>query len=253
MKIVSWNVNGIRAVHQKGFKKNIHDINPDILCLQEVKAFPDQLAPEVRDIPGYVATWHPAKRPGYSGVATFTRAAPVSTRLSLGVNVFDIEGRVVISEFDRFVLFNIYFPNGQKDDDRLQYKMDFYDTFLEVANRYVRDGQHVIVCGDVNTAHREIDLTHPKANEKYSGFLPMERAWIDKFISNGYVDVFRHYEQGPEHYTWWSYRQNARQKNVGWRIDYFFVSKGFLPETLACYHLPEVMGSDHCPVVLEIK
>ena len=224
MKIISWNVNGIRAVAKKGFLEFLHHHSPDILCLQETKAHPDQLTEELLNHEGYEVYWSSAEKKGYSGVATFTKISPEKILHGIGENRFDSEGRTVITEYKDFVLFNIYFPNGQKDDERLQYKMDFYDAFLKLSEKYRKAGKKVVTCGDYNTAHKEIDLTHPKANEKYSGFLPMERAWLDRYISHGYIDTFREFNNNPKQYTWWTYRQGAREKNVGWRIDYFFVS-----------------------------
>jgi exodeoxyribonuclease III len=252
MKIISWNVNGIRAAVKKGFLDYVFQESPDVLCLQEVKAFPDQLDKEIRNLPGYQAFWNPAQRPGYSGVATFIKSDGPRVRMGLGIPRYDEEGRVILADFGDFSLFNVYFPNGQKDDERLQYKMDFYDDFLVICNALRQEGKQIIVCGDFNTAHHEIDLAHPKANEKTSGFLPIERAWMDRWVSNGYVDTFRHFNKNPGQYSWWSYRANARAHNVGWRLDYHFVSKDLLPRVQKSFIQPHISGSDHCPIVLEI-
>lgn len=252
MKIISWNVNGIRAVAKKGFAEFLQKYNPDILCLQETKASPDQLTEDLLAPEGYEVFWSSATKKGYSGVATFTKKTPEKIIYGIGEERFDSEGRTVLTEYKDFVLFNIYFPNGQKDDERLQYKMDFYEQFLKTSEKYRKAGKKVITCGDYNTAHKEIDLTHPKANEKYSGFLPMERKWLDTYISHGYIDTFREFNQNPEQYTWWTYRQNAREKNVGWRIDYFFVSDNLKPNLKNAFILQEVHGSDHCPLGIEL-
>ncbi|MBU1063560.1 exodeoxyribonuclease III, partial [bacterium] len=171
----------------------------------------------------------------------------------LGISRFDHEGRTIVADFGEFVLFNIYFPNGQKNEERLKYKMDFYNAFLSVVDALDKEGRNVIVCGDVNTAHKEIDLAHPKENETTSGFLPMEREWIDKFLSHGWVDTFRMFYPEPEHYTWWSMRTRARERNIGWRIDYFYVNERFRKNVKDGFILPEVEGSDHCPIGLKIS
>lgn len=253
MKIISWNVNGIRAVAKKGFHEFLQQHAPDVLCLQETKAHPDQLTEDILAPEGYEVFWSSAEKKGYSGVATFTKKSPDKILYGLGEDRFDSEGRTIITEYKDFVLFNIYFPNGQKDDERLQYKMDFYDTFLKVSEKYRKAGKKVVTCGDYNTAHKEIDLTHPKANEKYSGFLPMERAWLDHYIDHGYIDTFREFNKNPEQYTWWTYRQGAREKNVGWRIDYFFISKELKNNLKNAFILQEIHGSDHCPLGIELK
>ncbi len=253
MKIVSWNVNGLRAIAQKGFLDYVFRESPDVLCLQEVKAFPEQVAEEFRSPKGYHSYWNSAQRPGYSGVATFVKMPPKKVELGIGNPRFDAEGRVLMTELDDFLLFNIYFPNGQKDETRLQYKMDFYEALLVYCNKLRKQGRKLIVCGDYNTAHFAIDLARPKENEETSGFLPIERAWMDKWVANGFVDTFRHFNKEPDHYSWWSYRANARANNVGWRIDYHFISDDLLPRLKKAYIQPETFGSDHCPVVLEIE
>ena len=248
MKICSWNVNGLRAVSKKGFFKFISDDDPDILCIQETKLQLDNLSEELQNINGYYSYFSCAEKKGYSGVATYTKEKPISVKYGIGIERFDIEGRILITEFTNFVLFNIYFPNGQKDDERLKYKMDFYDAILNYLNKLKVQGKKLIVCGDYNTAHNEIDIKNAKANEKYSGFLPIERAWIDKFISEGYVDTFRYIHKDEVKYSWWSYRFKARERNAGWRIDYFFVTENLIENINSAEILNEVMGSDHCPV-----
>ena len=252
MRIISWNVNGIRAAEKKGLFDWFKNESPDILCLQEIKAKPDQVPPYLKNTPGYNVYWNSAERKGYSGVVVFTKERPIDFKKGFGIDKFDIEGRTIICEFPSFVLFNIYFPNGKKNKERLDYKLDFYDTFLAYADNLKAKGKNIIVCGDFNTAHKEIDLARPKENEKISGFLPIERAWIDTFIYHGYEDTFRYFNKEPAQYTWWDMKTRARERNVGWRIDYFFVNKNFLPHLKKAYIMKDVMGSDHCPIEIEI-
>ena len=252
MKLLCWNVNGLRAIEKKGFYPWFQTESPDILCLQEIKATPEQLPPHLRSIPGYHTFWNPAEKKGYSGVATFSKPKPSSVKNGFGREEFDSEGRILITEFPSFTLFNIYFPNGKKNTERLQYKLDFYDEFLSSADDLKVYGHNIVVCGDFNTAHKEIDLARPKENEHISGFLPVERAWIDTFIDHGYVDTFRMFHAEPNQYSWWDLKTGARSRNVGWRIDYFFVNKEFLPRVKNAFILPGVMGSDHCPIGIEI-
>ncbi|MBT3261475.1 exodeoxyribonuclease III [bacterium] len=253
MKIISWNVNGIRACVNKGFLDYLQSEEPDILCLQESKAQIEQLSDHILNPSGYFGIWHSAQKKGYSGVATLIKKnlKPLNVVEGLGIEKYDSEGRVLQTEFENFVLFNVYFPNGQMNEKRLQYKLDFYQELFTLVNDLKSQGKNIIICGDYNIAHTEIDLAHPKANENYSGFLPIERAWLDKIIKWGYVDTFRHFHKEPENYTWWSYRAGARRKNVGWRIDYFFVNKEFLLHVKATAIQQDVLGSDHCPVKLE--
>jgi exodeoxyribonuclease-3 len=225
--------------------------NPDILCIQETKAEREQLPSDFVCPPGYNIYWNAAERKGYSGVAIFTRPVPKSVETEFEVERFNNEGRILIADYDSFVLFNFYFPNGQKDDERLQYKMDFNEQLLLELKRF--QGRKILICGDYNTAHHPIDLTHPKANEKTSGFLPIERAWIDKLCALGYTDTFRHFYPDTVKYSWWSYRMAARSRNVGWRIDYHFVNEELLPHVQNAFILNEVMGSDHCPVGVELS
>lgn len=252
IRIISWNVNGIRAVYRKGFREWVLEEKPDILCLQETKATRKQFPPAIRSMDGYHTYFSTAERKGYSGVALYTKKEPGKVDKGFEIDEFDVEGRTLIADYGDFVLFNIYFPNGKMSLERLQFKMDFYDAFLEYAERLKNQGKNIVVCGDLNTAHKEIDLAHPKQNEKISGFLPEEREWIDKFLSHGYVDSFREFNQEPEQYSWWSYRTRARDRNVGWRLDYFFVNKEFMDHVEASYILSDVMGSDHAPVGLDL-
>lgn len=253
MKIHSWNVNGLRAIMGKGFLDYINEYSPDILCIQETKLQEANLTDETRNIEGYKSYFTHAEKKGYSGVATFTKEEPISVKHGIGIEEFDSEGRVLITEFKNFTLLNIYFPNGQKDENRLDYKMRFYDAILEYCNNEVNQGKKLLICGDYNTAHTEIDIKNAKANEKTSGFLPIERAWIDKFISNGYRDTFRELNEDLVKYSWWSYRFKARERNTGWRIDYHFVSDNMIENVKDANILNEVYGSDHCPITVNIE
>jgi exodeoxyribonuclease-3 len=252
-RILCWNVNGIRAAGGKGFLDWLHRESPDILCLQETKAQPEQLPVELREPQGYLSFWNNPERKGYGGVATMTKEKPISIRYDLDIPGFDTEGRVILAEYPEFLLFNVYFPNGKKDATRLQYKMDFYQAFLDFVEPLKAEGRRLIVCGDFNTAHKEIDLARPKENQKVSGFLPVERAWMDKFVAHGFIDTFRHFQGEPDHYTWWDLKTRARERNVGWRIDYFFVTRNLLSSVARASILPEVMGSDHCPVGIILR
>ena len=253
MRLISWNVNGIRAADKKGFFNWFKKEKPDILCLQEIKALPEQFPPYLRNTPGYYVYINPGERKGYSGVATYSKIKPKNIKNGFGIEKFDREGRILITEYPEFMLFNIYFPNGKKNQERLDYKLDFYDTFLAYADNQKAEGKNIVVCGDFNTAHKEIDLARPKENEKTSGFLPVERAWIDTFTDHGYVDTFRYFNKEPNQYTWWDMKTRARERNVGWRIDYFFVNKEFMKHVKKAFIMPEVTGSDHCPIGIEIE
>ena len=253
MRLISWNVNGIRAAHKKGFLEWFESEHPDVLCLQETKAHESQLPTALKDVEGYHVWFSQPERKGYSGVALYSRQEPRSVSFGLGVERFDSEGRTVVADYDDFVLLGIYFPNGKRSADRLRYKMEFYDSFLEYVDDLRRKGRNVVVCGDVNTAHKEIDLARPKENEKISGFLPQERAWMDTFLDHGYVDTFRQFNQEPGNYSWWDTMTRARERNVGWRIDYFFADADLAPNLTNAFILPDVMGSDHCPVGIEIS
>ena len=252
MRIISWNVNGIRAAHKKGFLEWLDKESPDIMCIQETKASEEQLPAALKDIPGYEAYFTSAEKKGYSGVAVFTKSKPDQVTSSFPVESFSKEGRVLAVDYGQFVLLNVYFPNGKSSAERLKYKMDFYDDFLTFADGIKDGGKNVIICGDVNTAHKEIDLARPKANEATSGFLPEERAWIDKLLEHGYVDTFRMFNQEPDQYTYWDMITRARDRNVGWRIDYFFVNDGFSSRLKTGFILADVLGSDHCPIGIEI-
>ena len=253
MKIISWNVNGIRAVARKGTLKGVFvDEQPDVLCLHEIKAHPDQLTGNMRHPEGYFSYFSWAEKKGYSGVATYSRDEVLSVRTDFAESGFGNEGRILVTEHPEFLLYNIYFPNGKASAERLSYKMDFYEACLTDAVAQVGDGRNVIICGDVNTAHTELDLARPKENAKISGFLPEERAWIDRLIDTGFTDTFRLFEKDGGHYSWWDLKSRARERNVGWRIDYFFVNEELVDRVAASSHLTEIYGSDHCPVCLEL-
>lgn len=252
MKLISWNVNGIRAVQKKGFPAWFCNHDADVVCLQETKAHQEQLAETVRNLTGYESYWCSGEKKGYSGVATYTRLKPLSVKLGFGVAQFDREGRVLITEFPEFDLYNIYFPNGKRGQERLNYKLGFYQAILDHWQYERKRGKSLVICGDYNTAHHEVDLARPKENERISGFLRIERDWLDALVAAGYVDTFRMFNQNPGHYTWWDQMTRARERNTGWRIDYFFVTEELRPRVRNAWICPEVMGSDHCPVGLEI-
>ena len=253
--LLSWNVNGLRAVHRKGeFPAILSAVSPDVLCIQETKSQPDQLTKAVLEVEGYQAHFASAERKGYSGVGVYTKAAPKDVSTTFGDGSWDNEGRVLRLDYGEFVLYNVYFPNGRSSKERLAYKMEFYDAFLEHIESERKAGLNIIFCGDVNTAHNEIDLARPKENQKTSGFLPEEREWMDKLVVSGYVDTFRKFvpdETG--HYSYWDQMTRARDRNVGWRIDYFFVNEELMDRVSNAFILSDVMGSDHCPVGIDLS
>lgn len=263
MKLLSWNVNGIRAVAKKGFLKYLSSQNPDILCLQETKAQPEQLDAGLLKPEGYTSYWHyPDAKKGYSGVAIFSREQPLEINNSIGIKEFDSEGRLLIAKYPQFTLCNVYFPKGDTAparQHRLTYKLAFYDAFLDYLDKVRVKNNNIIICGDFNTAHRPIDLARPKENEKTSGFLPQERSWIDKLISHGFIDTFRHLHNELAQYTWWDMKTRARERNIGWRLDYFFVSLELIKSVTGAVILDNVKnviesdGSDHCPVGITLK
>lgn len=254
MKIYSWNVNGIRAVLKKGFLSWIEKAGADIVCLQETKASPDQLSFDLTQIADYQSYFAWAEKKGYSGVATYSKKEPQKVQIGLLEDKFDREGRTVITYYENFVLFNIYFPNGKASPERLAYKMAYYDFLLSYLKELLKTEKNIVICGDVNTAHQAIDLARPKENEQISGFLKEERAWIDQLLKLGFIDTFRHLNQeASNRYTWWSQRSGARVRNVGWRIDYFFISQNLLPHLRQAEIHEQVMGSDHCPISIELE
>ena len=255
MKIISWNTNGLRATVKQGyFDPLFRDYKPDIVCLQETKAEPEQLPEEVRDLKGYYSYFAYSRlRKGYSGVAIYSKTEPEKVA-GLGIKKFDDEGRTLVAYYKDFVLINCYFPNGGGGPERLKYKLEFYDAFLDFCDALRKKKHKIIFCGDINTAHEAIDLARPKENEENTGFLPVERAWMDEVVAHGYVDVFRHFHPAKKDaYTYWDMKTRARDRNVGWRIDYFFVSPDILPRVKSTAILSDYLGSDHCPILLELK
>ena len=255
MKIVSWNVNGIRACHRKGaFLSFLERCEPDLLGIQETKAWPEQLEDDLLSDHGYHVVWAQAEKKGYSGTAIFSRREPDSVEIGLGVEEFDREGRVLIVRHGAVTFFNAYFPNGQRDHARLPYKTRFYRAALEWGLQESSSGQRVVMSGDWNTAHQDIDLKNYKQNRKTSGFTLPERALIDEFVTAGFVDSFRHlHPERADAYTWWSNRAGVRERNIGWRIDYHFLCPNAHPVLRDADILDDVMGSDHCPIVVELQ
>lgn len=254
MRIATWNVNGLRAVLSKDAFKWVEEVNLDVLCLQEIKTRPDQIDQDYLSVwDRWHLHWNPAERAGYSGVATFCRSLPEKHFTSISRTDFDQEGRVVCTRHADFWLFNVYFPNGQRDHGRLTYKLNFYAHLLDLVDDLQNQGEQVIICGDFNTAHQEIDLRNPKQNANTSGFLLEEREWIDRYLAHGLKDVYRELYPDRVQYTWWTYRMGARQKNIGWRLDYFLITECLFERVSYVKILEDVYGSDHCPVVLEIE
>jgi exodeoxyribonuclease-3 len=254
-RIFSWNVNGLRAAAKKGFGDWLADSRAEIVGIQEMRAEPAQIPAELREPEQWCASFQPAERKGYSGVALYSRRAPDRVDTSLDEARFDSEGRVQIAHFGRLALANVYFPNGngkERDNSRVPYKLDFYRALFDRLEALRSSGRRVLVLGDFNTAHKEIDLARPKANRETSGFLPEECAEIDRWVSAGWVDTFRSFEPGPDRYTWWSQRGGARARNVGWRIDYVMASPAAMKFVRAAFIHPEVMGSDHCPLGVDV-
>jgi exodeoxyribonuclease-3 len=249
---VSWNLNGLRAAWRKGLLDFLAAERPEIFCVQETKIQEDQVADEMRQPLGYRSYWSQAERKGYSGVVTYARPEPMTVATRFGAPALDTEGRIVHTAFPDFHLLNVYFPNSGMGPERLAHKLRFYDEFLELCERLRGAGQGIVICGDVNTAHTEIDLARPKENERSPGFLPAERAWVSALLAHGYHDTFRLFTREPGHYTWWDLKSGARARNIGWRIDYFFVSDELKDRVRGAGILPHVQGSDHCPITLEL-
>ncbi|OGJ05254.1 exodeoxyribonuclease III [Candidatus Nomurabacteria bacterium RIFOXYC2_FULL_36_19] len=261
MKVISWNTNGLRATAKQGFFNPLFKkYKMDVLCLQETKATPEQLPEEVRNVSSYFSYFtHPKFKKGYSGIAIYTKIKPDKVEYGIGVKKLDDEGRIIVAHFKNFmnlknlVLISGYFPNGGQGPHRLKYKLEFYDAFLKFIKKLRKNGENVIFCGDVNTAHEAIDLARPKANEENTGFLPIERAWIDKVIKNNFIDVWRHFNPNKKDvYTYWDIKTGARNRNVGWRLDYFFTDAKILSKIKNADMLGNYMGSDHCPILIEI-
>jgi len=253
--LLAWNVNGIRAVHKKGFLDWLAETSPDILCLQETRAGETQLPAALAQPGGYRAFWNESRaKKGYSGTALLTRQEPLGVEFGLGIESFDQEGRTIIARYPTFTLINCYFPNGGRDHSRVPFKLAFYDAFLDKCQDLRAQGQAVVFCGDVNTAHKEIDLARPKDNQNTTGFLPEERLWMDRLVAAGYLDTFRHlYPDLTGAYTWWSVPTRARERNIGWRLDYFFVAAEIRDRVAEAFIMPDVEGSDHCPVGLRLQ
>lgn len=253
MRILCWNVNGIRAVSRVGFWDWLAAVQPDLMCLQETRIQPDQITAEMCEPPGYHTFWNSGERKGYSGVATFCRQMPLAVNAGFGQPFFDTEGRVLVTDHPGFSLLNVYFPNGQRGLDRVAFKLDFYDALLGYCEGLRAEGRRLIVCGDWNTAHRPIDLARPKDNTKNSGFLPEEREALTRWIDRGWVDAFRTLYPDTVAYTWWSQIFKARERNIGWRIDLFLVTPDLMPHVEDCCILADVTGSDHCPIELRLS
>lgn len=250
MKIITWNINGLRAALGKGALKWVWKQQPDVVCLQEIKARPEQLKDGQSHFPDYDVIWNPAERAGYSGVATFLRTPSLELQLGMDAPLFDVEGRLISSLHPGFRLLNVYFPSGQRGPERVQYKLDFYAHLLALCDRLHASGENIVITGDFNTAHMPIDLKNPKQNVRTSGFLPEEREWVQRFLDHGFVDAYRYLHPDRVQYTWWTYRSSARERGVGWRLDYFLVSAALLPRIQDVIIHEEVPGSDHCPVEL---
>jgi len=250
MKLVSWNVNGIRSVAKKGFREFIKKERPDVLCVQETKMSQDA---ERLELSGYATYWNDAEKSGYAGTAVFTREKPVGVSMGMGRSKHDREGRLVTLEFKRFHLVNVYVPNSKRDLSRLDYRTREWDVdFLKFLKKLEKT-KPVVFCGDLNVAHKPADLTYPEANIKNHGFTPEERAGLDRIVKAGFLDTFRQFHKTGGHYTWWSQFGNCRQRNIGWRIDYFCVSGSLKPRLKRAAILKNVMGSDHCPVSIDIR
>jgi exodeoxyribonuclease III len=253
MKIISFNVNGVRAALKKGLIEWLTTENPDVLCLQEIKLFETEIVEHLFTEIGFHCYWMPAQKKGYSGVAILTKIKPLTVEYGLNIENFDFEGRVISTVFDSFRLICAYFPSGTTGGIRQEVKMQFLDAFYVYVNNLLEKGEKLVICGDVNICHEEIDIHNPKSNKNSSGFLPEERSWVTNFLGSGFVDVFRHLHKEPHNYTWWSYRAGSKTKNLGWRIDYFFTSQSLLNYLTSAQIHPEILMSDHCPISLELK
>jgi exodeoxyribonuclease-3 len=253
MKIISYNVNGIRAAINKDFLAWMQATDADIVCLQEIKATPDQIADIflIEEL-GYKHYWYPAEKKGYSGTAIFSKIEPLHVEYGCGIEEFDREGRTIRADFKDFSIMSAYFPSGSSGEERQLFKYQFLDKFADYIDRLKLEFPRLIISGDYNICHQSIDIHNPKSNANSSGFLPEERAWMDTFLKNGFVDTFRHLNSDPHHYTWWSYRAGARGKNLGWRIDYHLVTAALTENIKRATILPEAKHSDHCPILLEL-
>ena len=251
MKLVSWNVNGIRASMDKGFRDFVTAETPDIICLQETKAHPDQVNLLWAEEFGYHQSWNCARKKGYSGTTIWSKTKPIKVELGLGAEEHNLEGRVITATYDDFHLVNVYTVNSQRGLTRLDYRQVWDEAFLDHVKR-LNKSKPVIFCGDLNCAHTEIDLANPKSNKKNAGFTPEERAGLDAMAAAGFVDSFRHFDDGPENYSWWTYRMKARERNIGWRLDYFWVAEKLMDQVTSAAIRSDIFGSDHCPVEITI-
>ncbi|ADY53678.1 exodeoxyribonuclease III Xth [Pseudopedobacter saltans DSM 12145] len=254
MKIISYNVNGIRAAINKGWLDWLQATNADVVCLQEIKATPDQIQ-DIHKLSelGYHHFWYPAKKKGYSGTAILTKHEPLHVEYGCGIEAYDDEGRVIRADFEKFSVISAYFPSGSSGDERQHFKYQFLADFEIYAADLMNTYPNLLICGDYNICHRAIDIHNPKSNANSSGFLPEEREWMERFINSGFIDTFRHLNPDPHHYTWWSYRAGARAKNLGWRIDYHLLSSTMVENIKRAAILPEAKHSDHCPILLELQ
>lgn len=250
MKIISYNVNGIRAAIKKGLLTWLKDHQPDAICLQEIKLFETELVSHLFEEMGFHCYWYPAQKRGYSGVAILTKVKPLHVEYGMRIPEYDFEGRMIRADFEKFSLISTYFPSGTSGDERQGIKMKFLEDFFVYIEKLRKKIPNIVLSGDVNICHQEIDIHNPKGNAKSSGFLPEERAWVGRFIDEGYIDTFRFFNKNPHHYTWWSVRFGARTKNLGWRIDYHFASQSLQANLKSAAIYPEVHFSDHCPVEL---
>lgn len=251
-KIITYNVNGIRSAMTKNWLDWLKAVNPDIVCLQETKATPDQLETGIFEDAGYYHFWHSAEKKGYSGVAILTKNKPDHVEVGCGIDHIDAEGRIIRADYGDKSVISVYIPSGSSGDERQAYKMQWLDEFYDYIQHLKKERPNLLICGDYNICHKPIDIHNPIANAKSSGFLPEEREWMSKFIDSGFIDSFRYFNQEPHQYTWWSYRANARAKNLGWRIDYIMASQNLDKNLKRAFLLPEAKHSDHCPMLLEI-
>ncbi len=252
MKIITYNVNGIRAAMGKGFIKWLQETDPDVICLQEIKATPEQVGVFEFEELGYKHYWYPAQKKGYSGVAIFSKKEPNKVEYGCGIKAYDDEGRIIRADFDDVSIMSVYHPSGSSGEERQAFKMQWLSDFQQYINELKKTKQKLVLCGDYNVCHKAIDIHNPVSNAKTSGFLPEEREWMENFIKSGFIDTFRHFNKDPHHYSWWSYRANSREKNLGWRIDYNMVDQNLEKRLKRAVILPEAKHSDHCPVLLEL-
>ncbi len=253
MKIVTYNVNGIRSAISKGWLDWLKAVNPDMICLQELKAEAHQIDQQPLLDLGYQLYWFPAQKKGYSGVAIFTKEPPLHVAYGCGIEAYDAEGRVIRADFADFSLMSVYMPSGSSGDERQNFKFQWLDDFQTYIDQLKQQHPNLLIAGDYNICHEAIDIHNPKSNANSSGFLPEERAWMSQFLGSGFIDIFRHFNPEPHHYTWWSFRAGARQKNLGWRIDYICASQTLAPRLSRAVILPEAKHSDHCPVLIEMN